>query len=80
MLYCPKIFWPGVEKCCTVLKQPKNPILQNLQAWEALKVLENRFFLGFLVTVQHFSMKNHKKLGTVRHLFLLWIAKVLYCP
>ena len=49
---------PGTKKCCTVPKflclgtknlgtvpkKPKKPILQNLQAWEALKVLENRFF------------------------------------
>ena len=65
---------PEEQKCCTVpiffglglksavlsLRKPKKPILQNLQAWEALKVLENRFFLGFLGTVQHFSMKNQK--------------------
>ena len=65
MLYCPYFFWSGAEKCCAVPKKPKKPILQNLQAGEALKVLEN-MFLGFLGTVQHFSMKN-KKLGTVQH-------------
>ena len=36
-----------IEKCCTVPKKPKTPILQNLQAWEALKVLENSFFKVF---------------------------------
>ena len=66
MLYCPYFFRPGVEKCCTVTKKPKKPILQNLQAWEALKVLENRFFRFFRGSTALFNEKP-KKLGTVQH-------------
>ena len=64
--FCRSLNFLGLGlKCCTVPKKPKKPI-QNLQAGEALKVLENRFF-RFLGTVQHFSMKKPKKLGTVQH-------------
>ena len=71
---------PEEQKCCTVpnffgfslksavlsLKNLKKPILQNLQAGEALKVLENRFFRFFRDSTALFNEKP-KKLGTVQH-------------
>ena len=48
MLYCPL---------------PKKPILQNLQAWEAL---ENRFFRFFRDSTALFNEKP-KKIGTIQH-------------
>ena len=66
MLYCHYFFWSGAEKCCTVPKKPKKPILQNLQAGEALKVLENRFFSFFRDSTALFNEKP-KNLGTVQH-------------
>ena len=70
----------GLQKCCTVpnffgfslksavlsLRNLKKPILQNLQAGEALKVLENRFFRFFRDSTALFNEKP-KKLGTVQH-------------
>ena len=60
----PKIFSLGLKSAVLSLKKPKKPILQNLQAGEALKVLENRFFRFFRDSTA---------------LLLLWTVKVLYC-
>ena len=61
---------PKEQKCCTVPKflclGTKKPILQNLQAGEALKVLENRFFRFFRDSTALFNEKP-KKLGPVEH-------------
>ena len=72
---------PEKQKCCTVpmffglgLKSAvlslknwrKKNILQNLQAGEALKVLENRVFRFFRDSTALFNEKP-KKLGTVQH-------------
>ena len=84
---------PEEQKCCTVpiffglglksavlsLRKPKKPILQNLQAWEALKVLENRFFRFFRDNTTLFNEKP-KELGTVQHFCNPETKKVLYCP
>ena len=73
-------FVSGLQKCCAVpnffglglkiavlsLKNLKKPILQNLQAWEALKVLENRLFRFFRDSTALFNEKP-KQLGTVQH-------------
>ena len=70
----------GLQKCCTVpnffgfslksavlsLKNLKKHILQNLQTWEALKVLENRFFRFFRDSTALFNPRP-KILGTVQH-------------
>ena len=58
---------PEEQKCCTVPKKPKKPILQNLQAGEALKVLENRFFFRFFRDSTALFNEKPKKLGTVQH-------------
>ena len=71
MLYCPYFFWSGAEKCCTVPKKPKKPILQSLQA--ALKVLENRFFRFFIDSTALFNEKP-KNNGQYS------IFAIQYCP
>ena len=45
----------------------KKPILQNLQAGDALKVLENRFFFRFFRCSTALFNEKPKKLGTVQH-------------
>ena len=62
----PKIFGLGLKSAVLSLKNLKKPILQNLQAWEALKVLENRFFRFFSDSTALFNEKP-KKSGTVQH-------------
>ena len=63
----PKIFGLGLKSDVLSLKNlKKKPILQNLQASEALKVLENRFFRFFRDSTALFNEKP-KKLGTVQH-------------
>ena len=62
----PKIFGLGLKSAVLSLRKPKEPILQNLQAWEALKVLENRFFRFFRDSTTLFNEKP-KELGTVQH-------------
>ena len=83
----------GLQKCCTVpnffgfslksavlsLKKPKKPILQNLQAGEALKVLENRFFRFFRDSTALFSPRP-KKLGTVQHFCSSGLQKCCTVP
>ena len=76
MLYCPYFFWFFIEKCCTV---PKKPILQNLQAREALKVLENRFFTYFRDSTALFNPRP-KILGTVQHFFVSGLQKCCTVP
>ena len=62
----PKIFGLGLKSAVLSLKNLKKPILQNLQAWEALKVLENRFFRFFRDSTALFNEKP-QKIGTVQH-------------
>ena len=62
----PKFFGLGLKSAVLSLKKPKKPILQNLQAGEALKVLENRFFRFFRDSTALFNEKP-KNLGTVQH-------------
>ena len=75
----PKIFGLGLKSAVLSLRKPKKPILQNLQAWEALKVLENRFFRFFRDNTTLFNEKP-KELGTVQHFCNPETKKVLYCP
>ena len=65
MLYCPYYFWFFIEKCCTVPKKPKKPILQNLQAGEALLCLGTKN----LGTVPHFCSSGLQKCCTVPKFF-----------
>ena len=67
----PKIFGLGLKNVVLSLKnlnqkKKKKTILQNLQAGEALKVLENRFFRCFRDSTTLFN-EEPKNLGTVQH-------------
>ena len=82
-------FWLFIEKCCTVTKKPKKPILQNLQGLPSLKVLANRFFCfstalfnsrpTILGTVQHFCSFGLQKCCTVP-IFWFFIEKCCTVP
>ena len=72
-------FWFFIEKCCTVLKKSKKPILQNLQAWEALKVLENKFFRFFRYSTALFNPRP-KIFGTVQHFCSSGLQKCCTVP
>ena len=75
-----------IEKCCTVPKKPKKPILQNLQGLPSLKVLENRLFRDstalfnekpkILGTIQHFCSSGLQKCCTVFKFFWFPDAKI----
>ena len=79
MLYCPYFFWFFIEKCCTVPKKPKKPILQNLQGLPSLKVLENRFLRFFRDSTALFNPRQ-KKLGTVQHFCSFGLQKCCTVP